>query len=63
MAYILSALDVAAFQRDGYVIIPQFFSAKEIAKLYQVAIGDSVVKENALDLNDQTGKKTKLALW
>ena len=51
------------FHRDGYVIRKQFFSSEEIDKLYRIAIGDEVIRENALDLNDQTGKKTKLTLW
>ena len=63
MAYVLSPQDVATFHKNGYVIVPQFFTPKEIDKLYQVAIEDKVVKENALDLNDQSGKKTKLTLW
>jgi hypothetical protein len=63
MSYYLTDAQVAAFHKDGYVIIPKFFSTDEIGKLYGIAIGDTVVKENALDLNDQTGRKTKLTLW
>lgn len=63
MSYILSNADVQAFHRDGYVIVKNFFSKEEIEKLYSIATGDSVVKEHAVDLNDQTGKKTKLTLW
>jgi ectoine hydroxylase-related dioxygenase (phytanoyl-CoA dioxygenase family) len=60
---LLSPQQVADFHRDGYVIVPDFFSAAEIEKLYSIATSDTVVKENALDLNDQSGKKTKLTLW
>src|SRR6185295_14810200 len=63
MAHILNDAEVQAFQRDGYVIVKHFFSKEEIDKLYGIATGDSVIKQNALDLNDQTGKKTKLTLW
>ena len=31
--------------------------------MYWIAIGDNVMREHAVDLNDQTGKKTKLTLW
>ena len=55
--------DVKDFGRDGYVIKKQFFTEEEIDKLYKIATSDEVVRENALDLNDQTGKKTKLTLW
>jgi len=63
MARLISDEEVQSFQRDGYVIVPGFFSKEEIDKLYGIAIGDNVIKQNALDLNDQTGKKTKLTLW
>lgn len=61
--YILSNDEVQTFHRDGYVIVRNLFSAEEINKLYDLATSDSVVKNNAFDLNDQTGKKTKLTLW
>jgi ectoine hydroxylase-related dioxygenase (phytanoyl-CoA dioxygenase family) len=63
MPIALTEAEVQAFHRDGYVIRKRFFAEQEIDKLYKLAIGDSVVKENALDLNDQTGRKTKLTLW
>ncbi|HVZ57547.1 MAG TPA: phytanoyl-CoA dioxygenase family protein [Chitinophagaceae bacterium] len=63
MYHILSDEEVARFHRDGYVIVRQFFSAPEIQKLYSIAVGDQVVREHAVDLNDQTGRKTKLTLW
>ncbi|MEX6686484.1 phytanoyl-CoA dioxygenase family protein [Danxiaibacter flavus] len=61
--YILSNDEVQTFHNDGYVIVRNLFSAEEINKLYSLATGDDVVKNNAFDLNDQTGKKTKLTLW
>jgi len=51
------------YHRDGYLIIKNFFSKTEIDKLYGVALQDDAMKKNALDLNDQSGKKTKLSLW
>ncbi|MFI5154886.1 MAG: phytanoyl-CoA dioxygenase family protein [Chitinophagales bacterium] len=63
MSRIISDQEVKDFHRDGYSIVPQFFSKAEIEKLYRIAIDDTVMRENALDLNDQTGKKTKLTLW
>ncbi|HLF62613.1 MAG TPA: phytanoyl-CoA dioxygenase family protein [Saprospiraceae bacterium] len=59
----LSSADVAEFHRNGYVIINSFFGKEEIDKLYSIAIEDVVVRKNALDLNDQSGRKTKLTLW
>ncbi len=63
MFLLLSEEDVIKFHKDGYVIKPAFFSKEEIAKLYNIAIEDTVVRRHAVDLNDQTGKKTKLTLW
>ena len=63
MARLLSNEEVKLFHRDGYVIVPGFFSKAETDKLYGIAISDTVVQQHSLDLNDQTGKKTKLTLW
>jgi hypothetical protein len=63
MARLISDKEVQSFHQDGYVIVPGFFSQAEPDKLYSIAIGDNVTKQHALDLNDQTGKKTKLTLW
>lgn len=63
MSQILNDAEVKTFHRDGFVIVKHFFSKSEIDKLYGIATGDAVVKENAVDLNDQTGRKTKLTLW
>lgn len=58
----LTDSQVLAYKQDGFIQVPQFFSAEEIELLYQVATDESVVN-HAFDLNDQTGKKTKLTLW
>lgn len=63
MAHVLNNEEVARFHQDGYVIVRQFFSKPEIEKLYGIAVGDNVMRSNAVDLNDQTGKKTRLTLW
>ena len=51
------------YQNDGYVLIKSFCSKEEIDRLYKVALEDEAMRKNALDLNDQSGKKTKLSLW
>lgn len=63
MARLISDQEVRAFHKDGYVIVPGFFSKEEIDKLYSIAIEDTVIHQHAVDLNDQSGKKTKLTLW
>jgi ectoine hydroxylase-related dioxygenase (phytanoyl-CoA dioxygenase family) len=63
MARLLSNEEINLFNKDGYIIAKEFFSKEETDKLYSIAIGDNVIKKHAVDLNDQTGKKTKLTLW
>ena len=55
--------DLADYNADGYVIVRNFLSAAEIKKLYTIAVEDDTMQKHSFDLNDQTGKKTRLALW
>ena len=59
----LSPRQIADYHRDGYLIVKNFLSGEEIEKLYGIATEDEVLHNHAFDLNDQTGKKTKLTLW
>ena len=59
----LTPHQVANYNRDGYVIVKDFLTNEEIDKLYSVATGDDTLQKHAFDLNDQSGKKTKLTLW
>ena len=63
MGRLLSDEEVKSFHAGGYVIVPRFFDKNEIDKLFGIVTGDQVMREHAVDLNDQTGKKTKLTLW
>src|SRR5450755_1939921 len=60
---ILTSEDSSGYNRDGYIVVPNFCTKDEIQKLYQTAIKDSTLMNNSLDLNDQEGKKTRLSLW
>lgn len=59
----LSTDQINEYNRDGYVVIKGLFSKEETDKLYHTALENSVMQKNAMDLNDQSGKKTKLSLW
>ncbi len=59
----LTTAQINQYHVDGYLVIKNFCNRQEIAKLYNVALQDDAMRKNALDLNDQTGKKTKLSLW
>ena len=54
---------VTDYNSDGYVIIRNFLQQEEVNKLYKIAVEDDTMQKHSFDLNDQTGKKTKLALW
>ncbi len=59
----LTAEQLADYDRDGYLLVKNFCTQNEIKKLYKTAIEDDAMRKNALDLNDQSGKKTRLSLW
>lgn len=59
----LTSEQVQTYNRDGYLVIKNFCSRAEVDKLYDVALKDNAMADNALDLNDQSGKKTRLSLW
>ena len=59
----LTAEQIAAYHRDGYLIVRDFLNAREVQKLQIIAFEDGAIRKHAFDLNDQSGKKTKLTLW
>jgi ectoine hydroxylase-related dioxygenase (phytanoyl-CoA dioxygenase family) len=59
----LTEKQVNDYERDGYVIVKNFLKKEEVDKLYRIATGDDTLQKHAFDLNDQSGKKTKLTLW
>lgn len=59
----LTPEQVALYHQQGYVVVKNFCSKAEIDKLYSTAVNDNAMLNNAVDLNDQSGKKTKLSLW
>src|SRR5258708_20583406 len=63
MGFLLSSTQISSYRREGYLVLKHFFNKVEIDKMYSTALVDDAMGNNALDLNDQTGKKTKLSLW
>lgn len=59
----LTPEQIQQYCQDGYLIIRNFLNAAEVDKLYHVAIEDSAVSKNAINVNDSTGKRSKLSLW
>jgi len=52
-----------AYQRDGYIIIREFFSREEVNLLLETYKQDKLVKDSAINVDDNSGLNTKLSLW
>ncbi len=63
MGFLLTSAQIGSYHQDGYLVLKNFFDKEEVDKMYHTALADDAMRKNALDLNDQTGKKTKLSLW
>jgi ectoine hydroxylase-related dioxygenase (phytanoyl-CoA dioxygenase family) len=64
MPYVsISAQQKAQYEKDGYLIVKNFLKNEEVKLLHGLATGDDTMKDHAFDLNDQSGKKTRLTLW
>ncbi|MBN8825684.1 MULTISPECIES: phytanoyl-CoA dioxygenase family protein [unclassified Spirosoma] len=59
----LTSDQIQQYQRDGYLIIRHFLTQPAIDRLYQVAIDDQAISKHAINVNDSTGKRSKLSLW
>lgn len=60
---ILSIEQIAAFHRDGYILVRSLFDNEEANILRETAKADAAFKKNAYDLKDGEGGATKLVLW
>jgi len=59
----LTAAQKAQYDRYDYLIVPEFVNKNETELLYNLATADDAINSNGFDLNDQSGKRTKLTLW
>ena len=59
----LNLAQIEQYNQDGYLIIKGFLNSEEVGKLYQIAIDDKAMSNNAINVNDSTGKRSKLSLW
>ena len=53
----------ADYQKDGYIIVKNFLTKQETIKLSDIVLNDNAIRKHAIDLTDQSGKKTKLTSW
>jgi len=59
----LSDEDVAAYNRDGFVIVPKMFDDEEIANLNETIRIDAKLREHAIGLDDGSGGQSRLTIW
>ena len=62
-SYALTNQQIQSFHQDGYLVLKNFLTTAEVTKIYTTAISDQVLKNNAQDIKDNTGKNSKLTLW
>jgi len=59
----LSSDDLAAYERDGYLLARGLFHSDEMRTLLDYARDDESLKASAYDRKDASGAATRLALW
>jgi hypothetical protein len=59
----LTADQVAAFHRDGYLFVRRLLNAEETRLLAVAARGDRLLQAAAMDVKDTQGCRTNLSLW
>jgi ectoine hydroxylase-related dioxygenase (phytanoyl-CoA dioxygenase family) len=59
----LSAEQIAQFHEDGYLLLPQYFDAEEVAMLLQTARTDREMLEHNIPVKDTAGRESRLSLW
>ncbi|MBC8032847.1 MAG: phytanoyl-CoA dioxygenase family protein [Chitinophagaceae bacterium] len=59
----LTPAQIQQYHEDGFLVIRSFLNAEEVEKLYNVAIDDSTISKHAINVNDSSGKRSKLSLW
>src|SRR4028118_293919 len=51
------------YDRDGYILVPDVFSPREVQAMISAVEGGVRVAEKAYDMADTSGKNARLALW
>ena len=59
----LTAEQVAAFHRDGYLFVPALLDAEETQLVLSAARADAKMRQHAMHIADTKGRSTNLSLW
>jgi ectoine hydroxylase-related dioxygenase (phytanoyl-CoA dioxygenase family) len=60
---VLTAAHVDAFERDGFVVLDNVFSAEQVGAMIAAIDEGGRVDRNTVDLKDREGFTTKLSIW
>lgn len=60
---LLTHAQIQQYHTDGYLIVRGFYDQQEVEKLYRIALDDAMISKHAINVNDSTGKRSKLSLW
>ena len=63
MPHPLTADQVAAFHRDGYLVVEGLLDAEETRLLDEAARKDERMQRAAMDVRDTAGRRANLSLW
>ncbi|MDK3157126.1 phytanoyl-CoA dioxygenase family protein [Kamptonema cortianum] len=63
MSYKFNSEQIAAFNRDGYVIVRGLFTPEQMELLLRVTKTDLGLMDGAWEMADSKGRKSKLKLW
>lgn len=51
------------YYEDGFLLLRSLFTKNEVQLIYETSLEDKAVQQNAYDLVDKQGNKTKLTMW
>ncbi|HWV33662.1 MAG TPA: phytanoyl-CoA dioxygenase family protein [Dyadobacter sp.] len=60
---LLTHAQIQQYHTDGYLIVRGFYDKEEVSKLYRIALDDAMISKHAINVNDSSGKRSKLSLW
>jgi ectoine hydroxylase len=63
MPSIMTQEQLAAFNRDGFVIVPGMFDREEVELLQKAMELDPAVRDHMIDRADAKGAATRISLW
>src|SRR4051812_44126243 len=63
MPALFSPAELAEYEREGYLLVPNLFDAEEMKRLLDYGRADPALQQSAYARKDASGAETKLALW